>query len=115
MNQLVESIVLGIQEKKGHKIKVVDLSKIEDTICQHLVICEGNTPTQVNALCDSIEEVTHKQTAQKPIRIAGRNNSIWIAMDYADVMVHIFVPDAREFYDIDNLWSDATTIEISEL
>ena len=112
---LVDSIVEGIQEKKGRRIRVADLDGVGDTICRYLVICEGNTPTQVAAICDSVEYMAHKRAGEKPVRIAGQNNSIWIAMDYADVMVHIFMPEAREFYDIDHLWDDAEVTEIPDL
>jgi ribosome-associated protein len=112
---LVKSIVEGIHDKKGHRIRVADLTGIGDTICNYLVICEGNTPTQVAAICDSVEDYVRIHEGVKPIKTAGQNNCIWVAMDYADVMVHIFVPDAREFYDLDNLWDDADVTDIPDL
>lgn len=112
--KLVESIVEGMQERKGHRIRVVDLRSIDDTICQYLVICEGNSPTQVAALADSVEEQVRKGVGEKPIAVHGGANSIWIAMDYADVLVHVFLPEAREFYDIDHLWEDADVTDIPE-
>lgn len=113
--KLVDAIINGIQEKKGKNIVVVDLSEINDTITKYLVICEGNTPTQVSAIEDSIREFTRKQAGQKPISTDGTRNCIWIAMDYVDVIAHVFVPDAREFYDIENLWEDAPIEEIPNL
>lgn len=113
--KLVNSIVEGIQEKKGHHIRVADLTGIEDTICRYMVVCEGNSPSQVAAIEDSVWDIVFKQTGQKPTTIDGLRNSLWIAMDYTDVVVHVFVPDARQFYDIDNLWEDATTEEIPDL
>jgi ribosome-associated protein len=106
-DQLVKAIIEGIQEKKGHNITVVDLREIDDTITQYLVICEGNSPTQVSAIYDSVREYVRKNAGQKPTSSDGTRNCIWIAMDYTDVVVHIFLPEAREFYDIDNLWEDA--------
>ncbi|MBQ2340957.1 MAG: RsfS/YbeB/iojap family protein, partial [Bacteroidaceae bacterium] len=52
---------------------------------------------------------------EKPRAIDGLRNSIWVALDYTDVMVHVFVPDARQFYDIDNLWDDADIQDIPDL
>ena len=112
--KLVNSIIEGIQEKKGHRIRVADLRNIDDTICQYLVICEGNSPTQVAAIEDSVWDAVQKQTGEKPRSVDGLRNSLWVAMDYTDVVVHVFVPDAREFYDIDNLWDDAEMEEIPD-
>lgn len=113
--ELVNCIVEGIQEKKGHRIKVVDLTKIDDTICRFLVICEGNSPTQVAAIADSVRDTTLRRVAQKPIAVDGLRNSMWVALDYADVVAHVFLPDARAFYDIDNLWEDAEVEELAEI
>ena len=112
--RLLDSIVEGIQEKKGHHVRVADLTEIDDTICKYLVICEGNSPTQVQAIEDSVWDKVHEQTGQKPVAVDGLRNSLWVAMDYVDVVVHVFVPDARQFYDIDNLWEDAKMEDIAE-
>jgi ribosome-associated protein len=106
-NQLVSSIVEGIQEKKGHHISVADLSAIDDTICQYLVICDANSPSHISAIYESVRETAQKHTGEKPNAVDGLRNSIWVAMDYADVIVHIFLPETRQFYDIDHLWEDA--------
>jgi len=113
--QLIDSIIAGIQEKKGRGIRVADLRGIDDTICQYLVVCEGNTPSQVSAISDSVFDFGLKQAGEKPVTTDGERNALWVAMDYVDVVVHIFVPDARQFYDIDNLWSDAAVTEIADL
>ncbi len=112
--KLVQSIIEGIQEKKGHRIRVADLSGIDDTICKCLVVCEGNSPSQVQAIEDSVWDMVFKQIGEKPRAVDGLRNSLWVAMDYTDVIVHIFLPEAREFYDIDNLWEDAEIEDIPE-
>jgi len=111
----VEHIIAGIQEKKGHNIRVADLTGMGDTICQYLVICEGNSPSQVAAISDSVWDYVQKACGEKPRATDGMNNAIWVAMDYIDVIVHIFLPDARAFYDIDHLWEDAPTTDIPDL
>lgn len=113
--KIVKAIVDGIQDKKGHKITVVDLQDLTDTISKFIVICEGNSPSQVSAICDSVWDKVHKTTQQKPISIDGRTNCIWIAMDYVDVVVHVFLPEAREFYDIEGVWEDAIITDIPDL
>lgn len=112
---LIDKIVKGIQEKKGHNIVVIDLQDIEDTICKAFVICTGNSPSQVQALADSIGETVRKEAGQKPIAVDGLRQSMWVAMDYVDVIVHIFLPDMRDFYDLEHLWADAKLTEIEDL
>jgi len=113
VEKLVETITKGIQEKKGSNITIADLSGIEGSICHYFVICQGNSPAQVEAITDSVEELTRTEAGEKPVKIAGLTNAQWVAMDYTDVMVHIFLPDTREFYNLENLWEDAhlTTLE----
>ena len=113
--QLVQTIIDGIQEKKGHRIVTVDLRQIDTAPCAYFVICNGGSPQQVDAITDSVEEFTGKHLSEKPTAIAGRNNAEWVAMDYGTVMVHIFVPDAREYYDIEHLWDDANLTKIADL
>ncbi len=105
--QLVKAITEGIQEKKGKQIVVADLRNIGDTICQYFVICQGNSPSQVEAIADSIVEFTRKKEQVKPAAIDGLRNAEWVAMDYSDIIVHIFLPAAHDFYDIEHLWEDA--------
>lgn len=113
--ELIKSIVEGIQEKKGTGIKIIDLTKIDDTICKYMVICEGHTPTQVMAICDSVEDSVRKNDGEKPNTIDGRQNAIWVAMDYFDVVVHVFIPEARDFYNLDELWEDADVETVPDL
>ena len=112
---LIDKIIKGMQEKKAHQLVVVDLKSIEDTICKAFVICTGNSPTHIQALADSIEETVRKEAGEKPMAIAGLRQAEWVAMDYSDVMVHIFLPEARDFYDLEHLWADAQLTEIADL
>ena len=83
---LIEKIKEGIQEKKGKNIIIADLTSIEDTICKYFVICQGNSPSQVSAIVDSIREFTRKGADSKPFAIDGLRNAEWVAMDYSDVL-----------------------------
>ena len=114
-NELVKKIIEGIQDKKGQKIVVADLTDIEDTICNYFVICQGKSPSQVSVMTDSIWDAVHKATGDKPTAIDGLRNAQWIAMDYSDVMVHIFLPEVREFYNLENLWADAKLTFIPDI
>ena len=118
MNQtkeLVKTIVEGLQEKKGKNIVTVDLTQLSGAVCQYMVICEGNTPTQVSALSDSVWEFARKEAGEKPLSIDRGQNAQWIGMDYGTVLVHIFLPEQREFYNLENLWADSKVIQIPNL
>lgn len=113
-NQLLESIIEGIQEKKGTNIVTIKLKGIPGAICDHFVICSGNTPTQVTAIAESVEEFVKKNTHESPIRVQGKQRAEWMAIDYGNVIVHIFVPELRQFYNLDTLWEDAPLTRIPD-
>ena len=112
---LVDAIIKGIQEKKGSDIAVIDLGSMEGAICKNFVVCQGYSPSQVDAIADSVEEFARKEAGDKPVKVIGRENAIWVAMDYSDVIVHIFVPEASEFYALEHLWEDAPITLIPNL
>jgi len=112
---LVETIIKGIQEKKGSNIVVADLSGIDGTICQNFIICQGNSPTQVEAIAESIADMARMELHEKPAHVVGMENAQWVAMDYTDVLVHVFLPDVREYYDLEHLWADAKLSHIPDL
>ena len=94
---------------------IADLSGIDDAICQAFIICSGNSPSHVQALTESIGEFSRKRANIHPTAIAGLRNAQWVAMDYGTIIVHIFLPDMREFYDLEHLWADAVLTEIPNL
>ena len=104
---LVNAIIKGIQEKKGQDIVIADLSHIDGAIAKSFVICQGNSPSQVEAIAESISEVCRKELKEKPVGVNGLGANQWVAIDFVDVLVHIFVPELRTFYDLENLWEDA--------
>lgn len=112
---LIESIIHGLQEKKGHDIVITDMSSITEAICEAFVICTANSPSHVQALADSVSEFARKEAQSRPSAVSGLRNGIWAAMDYRDAIVHILLPDAREFYDIEHLWADASVTSIPDL
>ena len=96
-------------------IVVADLTKIEGTICQYFMICTGNSPTQVEAIAESVGDMVREKLGEKPAHVVGLENAQWVAMDYTDVLVHIFLPDVREYYDLEHLWEDAPIEQIPDL
>ena len=115
MNELVKTIIEAIQEKKGSGIVVADLRKIDGTISSYFIICEGGSPTQVEAICESVGDMCRERLKEKPAHVVGLENAQWVAMDYGDVLVHVFLPDVREYYDLEHLWEDAPLTRIPDL
>jgi len=80
-------------------------------IADYFVICTGESTTQVKAIEEQIEEKL-EHSGIKPRGIEGLKNSVWILMDYGDIIVHIFEEQTRAFYELDKLWIDAKKIQM---
>jgi len=111
----MEAIVKGLREKKGKKITAVDMNLLSGAICQYMIICEGNSLTQLSSLSDSVWDIVRKDTGEKPMSVDGNRNSPWIGMDYGTILVHIFLPEYRSFYNLEHLWADSTITAIPDL
>ena len=105
--QIVAKIVEGIQERKGKTIAVVNLTRLKESPCNYFVICEGDSNVHVNAIGMSIKDYVREQINIKPYAVDGFENCEWIAMDYGQIIVHVFQRHVRAFYDIEHLWADA--------
>src|SRR5574344_619057 len=111
-NQLVNTIIEGIQERKGKKITRVDMSAIEWATTRNFIICNGTSTMQVSAIADSIREYVQKKIDVKPFNYDGYQNSQWIVLDYGTIYVHVFLPEFRELYNLEQLWNDAVITDI---
>lgn len=109
---LVRYAVKGIEEKKGNEIVCINLKKIPNNVCDYFIICEGNSRTQVQSIAGSVEELVEKNTGSRPWHVEGLENAEWVLMDYVDVAVHIFQPEARSHYNLESMWADAEIKEI---
>ena len=112
---LVQAIIEGIQEKKGHEIVHVDMNGIENAATHDFVICTGNTNIQVDAVADSVREYVEKKLGERPFNYDGYQNSQWIVLDYGTVYVHVFLPEFRTRYNLEELWADAVLTRIPDL
>ncbi|NDW18347.1 ribosome silencing factor [Dysgonomonas sp. 216] len=115
VKSLVNNIIAACQDKKAKNIVTVDMSDLPGSICQYFVICEGNTPTQVSAIADEIVDALKKKKKERPISIDGLREARWVGIDYGTVIVHVFIPELREFYDIEHLWADAKLEQIPDI
>ncbi len=111
---LVKTINNAILEKKGENLLNLDLTKIDNSVAEHFIICHGNSETQVGAIASFIEEMVKTNLNEKPWRKEGLNNREWILLDFVNVVVHIFQTESREFYNLEKLWADADTIMIDK-
>jgi len=104
---LLKSVVNGIFEKKGQDVLRLDLRKLENRITDYFVICHGISVTQVDSICNSVEDCVRKKTGEKPLHVEGLDNCFWVLLDYGNVVVHIFLKEYRSFYSLESLWADA--------
>jgi len=111
-DQLITTILSGIEDVKGKEITILDLRDIENTVCDYFIICEGTSNTQVNAIVNSIQKKVSKEIKDNPWHVEGSDNAEWVLIDYVNVVVHVFQKHIRQYYDIESLWGDAKTTVI---
>ena len=111
-DELISLIIHGIEEVKGLDINILDLTEIENTVCDYFIICNGTSNTHVTAIVNSIQKTVSKAIHDKPWHIEGLDNAEWVLMDYVNVVAHVFQKHTREFYDIEALWGDAIITQV---
>ena len=104
----------ALDSKKGEEIKVIEVTELT-TLADYFVICTGSSNTQINALCDAVEEKLEIEAGEKPLHREGHRGGIWVLLDYGCLVVHVFNSEAREYYSLERLWSDGTPLNISEI
>ncbi len=109
--ELVSAAVKALDSKKGKDIKVLH-TEDQTTLADYFVICAGTSSTQVKALADAVEEAMSLQ-GEEPHHIEGHRGGQWTLLDYSAVVVHVFTEEAREFYGLERLWSDAAPVDIT--
>lgn len=106
-SRIFKTIIRAIQDKKGEHIISLDLRKIPEASADFFVVCEASSTTQIKAICDFVEYEVKKECGELPYRHEGRQASQWILIDYVNIVVHVMHPDARKFYKLEEMWSDA--------
>ncbi len=115
VEQLNDLIIDSIQDIKGKNIVKLDLRQLEDAPTDFFIICEGDSNTQVGALAGNIKKRLKQEAQQVASHIEGEKNSLWILMDYFNVVVHVFYKETRKYYELEDLWSDAIITEYETL
>ena len=105
---LLDLVVKGLEDIKGHEIAIIDLREIHNSIASYFIVSHGNSHTQVAALSASVEKVVFETIGEKPLSVQGLRTGIWTIVDYFDIVVHVFHKDARSRFALEELWGDAT-------
>ncbi len=99
----VQCIADAMLEKKGKGVCSLDLKKIGTAITDYFIVCNADSPTQVNAIADHVEEMMYNQCNRKVTRMQGKENSFWVILDFTNIVVHIFQTEYRLFYRLEEL------------
>lgn len=96
-------------EHRGERILVLDMTRLTP-IVDYFVIVTGSTRRRIHTIVEEIDRAM-EQAGQRRLGLEGYDSSRWVLLDYGDIVVHVFDPEAREYYDLENLWADAPRIE----
>ncbi len=106
---LARRVVDLIVDKKGENVVLMDLRQVS-LIADYFVIGSASSDRQLNAITEHIRDELRKQRRLYPLRIEGRGENGWVLIDYGDVVVHLFAPELRSYYDLEGLWRDANVV-----
>jgi len=113
--ELTDLIIDSIQDIKGKNIVKMDMRKIDEAPSDYFIVCEGDSTTQISAIAGNIEKRMKEAYGLRPAHVEGKGDSKWVLVDYFDVIVHVFYPETREYYEIEDLWKDAETTEYQDI
>lgn len=105
-SKIIKTIISAIQAKKGENIISLDLRKIHEAVADFFIICEANNQPQIKALSEHVEEQVIEKCGEKPYHHEGYQALKWVLIDYVNVVVHIMTPETRNFYKLEEMWSD---------
>jgi len=104
---LSDEIITAIEDIKGEEIVKLDLRNIDNSVADFFVVCSGGSNTHTSSIAQFISKEVSKKLHEKPFKTEGQQNAEWVLMDYGTVVVHVFQRHIRDFYQIEELWSDA--------
>lgn len=113
--ELTDLIVDCIQDIKGKNIVKMDLTEIDEAPSDYFIVCEGDSTTQVSAIAGNVEKRLKDEYGVRPAHVEGKISAKWILLDYFNILVHVFYPDTRRHYEIEDLWRDARTTEYQDI
>lgn len=108
-SKIIKTIIAAVREKKGEDIISLDLRKINEAVADFFIICEAGNQPQIRAIAENVEEQVYKKCGERPYHHEGYQKLQWVLIDYVNVVVHIMQPEKRNFYKLEEMWSDANT------
>ncbi len=114
VSSLHDLIIDCITDIKGKNIVLLDLREIDDASVDYFIICEGDSTTQVRGIAGNIERRLRSEEQLHPLHVEGLQHAKWVCLDYGDTVIHVFYPETRRFYDLEQLWSDARRVEFAD-
>ncbi len=109
--QVARTAAAAADAKKADDVAVLDLTSLSD-VCDYFVIATGQNSRLADAVVDEVEEKVADACGEHPFSIEGRDEGSWILMDYGSVIVHVFSPEARDYYRLERLWGDAPVLDL---
>ena len=103
----------ALDDKKAKDVKILRTTE-KTVLADYFVICNGTSSTHIKALVDEVDKQL-SEAGEAPMRREGLRSDIWVLMDFGCVIVHVFTDEARKFYNLERLWSDAEVVELSSL
>lgn len=110
-SKLFKTIISAIRQKKGENIVSLDLRKIHEAVADFFIVCEASSNVQVRAIADVVEHEVKMHTGELPYRHEGYQALQWVLIDYVNIVVHVFQPETRKFYKLEEMWNDGGYIE----
>lgn len=110
-----DQVIECIQDIKGKNIVKLDLRQLDEAPTDFFIVCEGESVTQVKSIADNIYRRFKDENGILPGHFEGQRNATWVLLDYFNVVVHVFHPESRAFYELEDLWSDAIFTEYQDL
>ena len=110
-SRLFKTIIHAIQEKKGENIVSLDLRKIHEAVADFFIICEASNPQQLRAIGEFVQEEVKKHCDELAYKHEGYQALQWVLIDFVNIVVHVMLPETRQFYALDEMWSDADVME----
>lgn len=108
-------VIESIQDIKGKNIVKLDLRHLDEAPTDFFIVCEGESVTQVKSIADNIYRRLKDEHGILPEHFEGQRNATWILLDFFNIVVHVFHPESRAFYELEDLWSDAIFTEYQDL
>lgn len=115
LEERLDLILDSIRDIKGKQIVRLDLRQLDDRPAEFFFICEGDSTTQVAAIAGNVQKRMKNELGDLPKTASGGRHANWVCLDYFDVVVHVFYPETRAFYELEDLWSDAVITEYETL